>query len=169
MGIIVPDEQEYKQNLGSKNARHHKTVPEKINFELWYDKHYAVREQHGDNDGKREGIEKVAVERLVERVLSHLLYYSSTVKGYTFLNDQQPNPIRTILKDSYSQDQVLTIVAQIHFINLWAYQVTVVTAMCGVEFRISPGQYFVELTSENTSILYRLDNGNVTKVATCEG
>lgn len=169
IGTLVSDELEYKQNLGSKNARLHKTVPEKINFELWYDKHYELRELHGDDEGKREGIDKTAVERLVEKILSHLLYYSSTIKSFSFLNDRQQPAIRTILKDSYSQDQVLTIVAQIHFINLWAYQVTIVTARCGEDFRISSGQYFVELTAENSSTLFRLDNGKITTVASCEG
>lgn len=32
------------------------TNVEKIEFDIWFDKHFYIREQHGDKEGKRDGI-----------------------------------------------------------------------------------------------------------------
>jgi hypothetical protein len=163
---IVKDELAFVENLGSKNAREIKIISEKILFEIWHDKHYVIREQHGDEEGKREGVNNEAVERLIVNSFRHLLFYSARIKGFTFLNHENSAITRTILKDSYSQDESLTVVIQVHFRSFNKYEATVITAKSG-NFALGAGQYYIEFEDENSSVLKRLDNGKITEVFSC--
>ena len=52
----VIDPLAYTNNLCSPNARKIKGFEEVLNIHFWIDKHYANRDQHGDENGKRDGI-----------------------------------------------------------------------------------------------------------------
>lgn len=67
---VIADELEFTKNRCSANAR--KTGVDVLNleFEVWFDKHYFVREQHGDEDGKREGIDFNAIKSLIKTRLN---------------------------------------------------------------------------------------------------
>jgi hypothetical protein len=87
----VKDDRAFTQSLGSKNAKEIKTNPQNINLELWFDKHYCDRDQHGGDDGIKRDICPNTVEALVIKSFKHLLFYSSVVKGFYFFKSSRPS------------------------------------------------------------------------------
>jgi hypothetical protein len=165
--IAVKDDKAYTESLGSKNAREIKTVSEHISLELWFDKHYAVRDQHGSDDGTKRDISSEAVEALVIKALKHLIFYSSTVKGYTFLNhEDHPGTIRAFVKDTIGA-KPLSIVIQAHFKNFSKYQVTVITAIDD-HIRLGSGQQIIEFVGESHSILKKNEGGKEIPILECQ-
>jgi mRNA-degrading endonuclease HigB of HigAB toxin-antitoxin module len=144
----------YTSNLCSQNARMICSVPLKNQVEIWFDKHYNDRIQFGDNNGKREGIENKVVKSLVEKSIDHLLFYSSSIKNFTFLNHNLngDRAIRVILQQEMKESR-LNVVIEAHCDKLHSYEITVKTAMCTDEFKISDGQYVLEINGNNSSIL----------------
>lgn len=167
-GTYTLDEKEFKACLGSKNAREVGTVAEYINLELWYDKHYIIeRNQHPDDNGNQRDVPPEAVEALVRKAFKHLLFYSSAVKTFHFLNHEDSKGIiRTIIKDS-PKNKPLSVACQVHFKNFNRYQFSVITAMDG-DIPLSAGQHFIEFVDESCSILKKFDDGKVTPVFTCQ-
>lgn len=86
LSVAVIDELEFTKNKCSENARKHSNLFESIEFEIWFDKHYHNREQHGDEDGKRHGIENELVINLINKSAMHLIFYSLKVRSFSFLN-----------------------------------------------------------------------------------
>lgn len=165
--LEVNDNMAFMACLGSKNAREIRTVPQNISLELWFDKHYYDRNQHGSDDGTKRNIPPEAVEALVVRSLNHLLFYSSVVRNFIFLNhEDSPSIIRTIIKDS-SGVSPLSVTIQAHFKNFNKYQFTVITAIDD-NLRLSAGQYFIEFIADNHSVLYKFDNNKNTEVFSCQ-
>ncbi|MEP7092949.1 MAG: hypothetical protein ABI793_02745 [Flavobacterium sp.] len=161
----IVDTEAYTQNSASKNARLIKTLSEKINTEFWIDKHYSNREQFGDENGAREGIEIEFVEELVTKSFKHLKYYSLKHKKFSFVNHPPPkfNNLRVTLKQVFKDELTLNIIAEYHFISLNNYEVTVVTAMRKDDFYFSEGQYCIEFT-ENESVLFFKQENKVNKL-----
>ena len=60
-GALLVDPLAYVANRSSENARKIDIQEEKVFVHLWYDKHYCNRFQHGDESGKREGIEPLLI------------------------------------------------------------------------------------------------------------
>ncbi len=90
LGQIIKDELmfdgvAFMQNKSSQNARKSHTIENKLHFDMWMDKHYQIRYQHGDEFGKREGIDPDRVLALVEKSLKHLIIYSTKISE-VFLN-----------------------------------------------------------------------------------
>lgn len=158
----IEDELAFIKNKCSDQARKILINFEEVQVELWFDKHYFNRHQHGDADGKREGIDPKTVETLVQKSLRHLLFYGSTVQGFKFVNYSSLPAARIILQET-SGDSKLNVVIEAHFLNLCHYEVTVKTAMCTDDFRVAMGQYCLELQGDN-SILYRNDNRKMIEV-----
>ena len=88
----IQDELAFLKNKCSDHAKKIFVEIEKVYVELWFDKHYHDRHQHGDEDGKREGISPRIVEALVRKCIKHLLFYSSTVLGFKFINLDASQP-----------------------------------------------------------------------------
>ena len=83
----IIDEQEFKKNKSTDNARHVISAIEPITIDLHFDKHYLDRVQHGDDDGtKREGIEPESIQALVLKSIKHLVFYSCHLSSFTFVN-----------------------------------------------------------------------------------
>jgi hypothetical protein len=171
MGEIVKDEMSFDKNLCSDKARQIELLEEKISFDLWYDKHYLDRAQHGDENGKRDGIEMDAVKKLVSEGLLHLLFYCAKVKGFSFLNHEHPKgerALRIVLQDSYTQSPSLNIIIEIHYVSFNKYEITVKTALCKDIFEFSDGQYAVELFDSGSSRLKLMDRGKVREIYICQ-
>jgi hypothetical protein len=162
---VIVDEEAFRKNRCSDNAKKVFTQVEEITIELWHDKHYHDRRQHGDEQGKRADIDADIVEDLVRRSFKHLLFYSSMVKGFTFLNTEAVvgQPHRIILQQDYNES-VLNVVIQAHFTGINCFEITVITAMCVDSFRIAHGQYVVEIQGDN-SILKKYDNKALCEIA----
>lgn len=162
---IIEDPLELRSNKSSAKARRVFTTVENITIELWFDKHYLDRNQHGDDSGKREGIDYDTVERLIKRSIKHLIVYSTIVKGFNFLNQnvQQPGrPLRVVLQEQ-SEFGFLNVVIEAHYLDIDKYELTVKTAMCKDDYRIPDNEYSIELDG-NGSILKKCDIKTIREV-----
>jgi len=166
---VVVDELAFVKNKCSDVARHIEDIPNLIKISLWHDKHYVDRVLHGDESGPRDGIDYETIKKVVSQSLNHLLFYSSKLDNFKFLNDIQPGfkPIRFLLQQP-SLETTLNIVVEIHFINFNKYEVTVVTAMSTDTFKVSDGQYILEMPEKDFSILKRYTRGNITTISECQ-
>ena len=160
----IEDELAFIENKCSKRARKIFTESEEIQIELWFDKHYHDRAQHGDESGKRTGIDTHLVEDLVLRSFKHLLFYGSVMKGFTFLNHPgiSIGSVRIVLQE-YREGTMLNVVIEAHFLDIRAYEITVKTAMATDEFRVADGQYVLEL-QEDRSVLKKNENGKIKEI-----
>jgi len=155
----------FQQNKSSHKAKRIYTKEENITIELWFDKHYHDRDQHGDDFGKRDGIDNDVVESLVRRSIKHMILYSTLVKGFSFLNkDPQPfgRPLRIVLQEQ-SAYGLLNVVIEAHFIRIDCYEITVKTAMCKDDYKPFDNQYIIELDGDG-SILSKSDTKGVNEV-----
>lgn len=166
---VTVDSLEFTANKCTPNARIVRTVDEQIAIELWYDKHYLDRQQHGDESGRRIGIDTQVVEDLVTRSIKHLLFYGAYIKNFCFLNHGQPigggRAIRIVCQQE-TENGLLNVVIEAHFKALNLYEVTVKTAMCIEDFAISDGQYAIELFSDMSSTLKFMSRGKLNEVFT---
>lgn len=165
MAPIEEDPLEFKQNKSSPKAKRIYTEDENVTIELWFDKHYHDRDQHGDDFGKRDGIDNDVVESLVKRSIKHMILYSTLVKGFTFLNkDYQPHerPLRIVLQEQ-TEFGLLNVVIEAHFIEIDYYEITVKTAMCKDDYKPFDNQYTIELDGDG-SILSKCDMKKVNEV-----
>jgi hypothetical protein len=162
---IIIDTEAYVENSSSKNAKLLKVLTEKIETEFWIDKHYSDRDQFGDDNGAREGIEIEFVEELVTKSFKHLKYYSLKHKKFSFINHppQKFHNLRIVLKQIFENELTLNVIVEYHFVELNKYEVTVITAMRKEDFHFSEGQYCMEFV-ENESFLKFKQQGKVSIV-----
>jgi len=162
----ITDTLEFTKNKCSESARKVISHFENIEVELWFDKHYYVRAQHGDDYGKREGIDIEVVKDLVRSSIKHLYYYSLRIDGFAFINfsDQAKRFFRVLLKENYSGDKTLNVVVEFHFVDFRKYEVTIKTAMREDDFKVSDGQYIIELIDKDTSNLSRKNVNGIQKI-----
>ncbi len=160
----IIDEMGFTANKSSLNARKVFSVVESFKIEGWFDKHYHNRHQHGDDKGKREGIDPNIVQDLVRRSIKFLVQFSATVKGFKFINhlDSTEKGLRIVVREEY-EESMLNLVLQSHYIDATNFEITVITAMKIDGFKIADGQYVVEL-QENGADLYKLDNSRFRKI-----
>lgn len=162
---IEEDPLEFRQNKCSPKAKRIFTEDETVTIDLWFDKHYHDRDQHGDDLGKRDGIDNEVVEGLVRRSVKHMLVYSTLVSGFAFLNrDLKPyeRPLRIVLQEQ-TKHGLLNVVIEAHFIEVDYYEITVKTAMCKDDYKLFDNQYSIELDGDG-SILKKSDKRGVNEV-----
>lgn len=153
--IVVVDELAFIPNKASVNARQINSIKKSFEIHIWVDKHYHKRHHLGEDDGgKREGIDFAAVEELVNSSIEHLLFYSSLVKVFSFLNKEQitGQPNRMLLRKDMN-DTKLNVLIQAHYHEPKVLEVTVVTAMCVNDFRIGDGQYILDIYDDGSSLI----------------
>jgi hypothetical protein len=153
ISVQLQDPLSFISNKASDKARLIKESSEQIKIELWYDKHYCDRNQHGDDNGKREGIDHSVVENLVLDAIKHLLFYSSVVPGFAFINSGKNERASRIVCQREMDEVMLNVVIEVHYKSLCEYEVTVKTAMRVDDFIMSDGQYAVELFGIDNSVL----------------
>lgn len=151
--LPIEDKDAYVRNKCSERARKIGTVKPNFDFNIWFDQHYQVRTQFGDDQGVRPGIEHEKVESLVKKAMNHLMTYSAIVKGFTFINSAPNNGRneRVVLQEDTNYG-LLNVVIEVHLIEVGSYEVTVKTAMCTDSFLLSDGQYAIQII-DNESIL----------------
>jgi hypothetical protein len=162
LDAIAADELQFTKNKCSDNARKHSSLVECVEFDVWHDKHYHNREQHGDDDGKRLGIENDVVNDLIKNSTKHLLYYSLKVKHFSFVNfDPVGRPERIVISQKNDSTPDLNIIVEYHYLSISKYEVTVRTAMCKNGFKYGDGQYKIEINQDDSSTLYRNERGQI--------
>ncbi|GAA3600840.1 hypothetical protein Q4Q39_12395 [Flavivirga amylovorans] len=153
---VIEDPLEFKPNCASKNAQCiHKY--DELKVELWCDKHYHQRRTFGDSKGKREGIEVDGVQELIIDAFKYLLdIYLRGVqfKFINFFDPKKPNNVfnRIVIKKPIG-DNVLNVVAEIHYLETSKFEITVITAMAISDFKVADGQY--SLTIADKSVVLR--------------
>jgi len=162
------DPLQFTKNKASNHARIETTINEKISIDLWFDKHYVDRHQHGDDNGKRDGIDKENVKKLALESLKHLLFYSAYIKNFTFLNhnysgNNSGNSLRIVCQKEID-GELLNAVIEVHFKLLNEFEITVKTAMRNNDFKLSEGQYAIEIFEEDSSVLKQMVKGKIQEI-----
>lgn len=124
----------------------------------------ATGYQHGDEFGKREGIDPDRVLALVEKSLKHLIIYSTHVRGFSFtkIDGSAIDPQKTVLQEEID-GMVLNVVIKAHLIDIHTFEITIITAMCVDDFRIFDGQYVIDIHG-NTSTLLRKESKKMLEI-----
>ncbi len=164
----LPDDKQFIQNRCSPNARKIGTRIESTSIDYWIDKHYHIREQLGDDLGKRNGIEQEKVHPLVQECLKHLIFYSSTVKGFHFLNHNSHaggRMLRIICQQEAEDGEKLNVMIEGHVLGLNEYEITIISAIKKADFQFSDGQYGVELMGQNNSVLLFSSRGSISEIS----
>jgi len=163
----VVDALAFVKNKSSENARPIEMLVEGINIEIWHDKHYAIRQQFGDENGRREGIEQEIVMKLIRGAVKHLFYYSFKVKFFSFISDegQHLRYPRIILQKEDLDGILLNVAIELHCISLDKYEITVFTAMKKDDFKMSQGQFAIQLYGNSESELKKFENGKLLTIS----
>ncbi|TRZ41699.1 hypothetical protein [Robertkochia solimangrovi] len=163
--VAVKDPLEFVPNCASENARKIHVYKE-FEIELWIDKHYHDRKVHGDENGKREGIEENDVSSLIIDSFKYLLEIylrGSKFKFINFFDPSKPGQAkeRIVLK-RFLDDGVLNVVVEVNYIDTSKYEITVITAMQTIEdnFRISDGQYSLCLSTDSINLNRMVNKSN---------
>lgn len=147
---------DFKPNCASDNAKFlHKYT--EFEVELWIDKHYQNRLVHGDDNGKREGINELSVKELIIIAFKYLLDIYLRFPKFKFINffeqGKTSTKERLVLKKVHDNG-TLNVVVEIHYLDTSKYEVTVITAMEIDNFKIADGQYLISFV-ENRVVLKR--------------
>lgn len=164
----VVDPLAFTENASSSNAKKVLVFNEKLNIEIWIDKHYQDRVYSGSDDGSiREGIEYERIEPVLIKSFKHVLYYSLKHKNFVFINHppKKVRNLRLVLKELTEEDSFLNIVVEYHFIDLNTIELTIVTALTNNNFNFSVGQYGIEF-EDNHSKLVQFNSGRLSDIDT---
>ena len=168
VGEVVVDVEAFVKNKSSENAKKISTTAEHIEIDIYFDKHYFDRQQYGDQEGRRDGIENDTVKSLLVEAGRHLFYYSIKNKTFSFVNfEVVPRPERIVLTKEVDGELPLNVVAEYHYLGLNKFEVTLKTAMKIGGFKLSDGQYQLILHPDETSTLMRLEKAKMLLVSEC--
>ena len=157
--ILLHDPLSFMANKASIQARKAAEHQELVLIEIWFDKHYYNRYQHGDESGKRNGIDPDLVKEIIIQSISWLISCSGRYKFFRFLNtDKENDPYHRIVLQKNTKEGLLNIVTEFHWITLRRYEVTVKTAMVTDEFRLSDGQFALRLDDTGCVVLKMENN-----------
>jgi hypothetical protein len=160
----IEDELAYTKNKCSERARKINSINPNLVFDVWFDQHYQIRHQFGDDSGAREGIESKKVESLVLKSMNYLIAYSSFLKIFSFINhDSNGGRANRIVLQEPTDEGILNVVIEAHLIDCDIYEITVKTAMRNDAFKISDGQFALEIF-DNESVLKRMERGRMIEV-----
>lgn len=163
-GALLVDPLEYVANRSSKNARKIDIQEEKVFVHLWYDKHYCNRFQHGDESGKREGIEPLLIRDTIAASIAWLITCSGLYKFFRFLNHKKEGDyFHRIVLQKQTNEGLLNIVTEFHWMELLHYEVTVKTAMVTDTFRLSDGQ-FAFCLNDSGCVIMKMENNKPREV-----
>ena len=154
----IVDDQAYIENACSKNAKKIKHISDNIITEFWIDKHYSIRNQHGDDFGSREGIDLETVEDVINKSFKILKFFNFKNEKFTFVNfpPKKIRPLRIVLKQVFEKDEILNIIVEYNFIELNLYEVTVVTALRKENFTLSDGQYGIVFNFDSVELMFNV-------------
>lgn len=167
--VAIDDQEAFIKNKSSDNVKKIMSISERFDIEVYFDKHYYIRHQHGDQEGKREGIEFESVKHLIVEAAKHLLFYSLRVKGFTFVNFEGiSRPERIVLTQLFDGDSDLNIVAEYHYLSMHKFEVTLVTAMRKDDFYFNDGVFQVKILPDDSSLLLKNEKGKILKISECD-
>ncbi len=168
--IKVYDEFEYRSNKSSSRARIIGEFTDELLLSVWFDQHYVNRNQLGDDNGPRDGIDHSTIKALVIGSFKHLLYYGTRLETFKFLNHENEDgkKRRVVLQDSTNANPQLNVIIEVHFIDFNKYEITVTTAMCKDGFMPFDGDFALELSGHGASILKRNIRSQLKEIHACQ-
>ena len=162
VGEKVLDAEAFVQNRCSDYTKWILTSLEHISIEIYFDKHYFVRLQYGDADGKRIGIDFEDVKKLVIEASRHLFLHASKVRTFSFVNfEAVDRRNRIVLTKMFEDELKLNIVVEYHFLDMNRYEVTLITAIRNEDFYFSDGSFQLGIQVDGSSSVYRNEKGKV--------
>jgi hypothetical protein len=156
---VVFDIAAFYSNKSSDNAKKVFEIIEKIKIDIWFDKHFYNREQFGDESGLREGIDRNTIRILVCNALRFLIHFNLKIKNFKFINYEDSlntRKIRVVLQEKNNNFETLNVITEFHYLFNNSYEVTVITAMCSDDFRISEGQFILEVLEDGAILKQKL-------------
>lgn len=148
---VIEDPLVFKPNCASQNAQCiHKY--DELKVELWCDKHYHQRRTFGDGNGKRDGIEIDGVQDLIIISFKYLLDIYLRGIPFKFVNYFDPkkpnNNFHRIVLKTPTENGILNVVAEIHYLETSKFEITVITAMVIDDFKVADGQYSLMIRND---------------------
>ncbi|QSB27603.1 hypothetical protein [Flavobacterium sp. CLA17] len=159
--IMVVDPEEYIINCSSQKARKIGEIKENLIIHFYIGEHYRNRKQHGEDDGRaREDIEIDVVENLLRKALSHLIFYSLKHKTFKFISYPPPKqkPMSVVLKEIFSDNITLNVVAEFHGLEIGQYEITIRTAMRKDNYEIFDGDHEILFDGESSMLNFKVEN-----------
>jgi hypothetical protein len=96
--------------------------------------------------------------------MNYLIAYSSFLKTFSFINhDSNGGRANRIVLQEPTDEGRLNVVIEAHLIDNDTYEITVKTAMRNDSFKISDGQFALEVF-DNESVLKRMERGRIIEV-----
>jgi hypothetical protein len=94
--------------------------------------------------------------------IRYLILSSAVIRGFKFLNQegQGEPPVRVIIQEMLN-GILPNVVIEVHFLGVNEYEITVKTAICTNEFRLTLGQYALEISDE--AVILKKFEGNKLK------
>ena len=114
----------------------------------------AVRRQHGDDLGKREGIDKETVSQLVKDSFPFLIHFSITNNRFSFISPSETSERkkRVTLQKECDDLILLNVVVECHLLSIAKYEMTIITAMKINGFNVGDGQFALRLFTDGASL-----------------
>ncbi|MFC5282023.1 hypothetical protein [Pedobacter alpinus] len=170
-GDIILDIEAFIKNKSSENARKIQSTKEELEIEIYCDKHYYLRNQIGDENGKRDGIGYEFIEATLLKATKHLIYYALKIRGFAFINFDEGFKSRITLTQHFNDHDIedLNIVVEYHYLSMHKYEVTVITALRKNNFYFNDGSYQIELYSDGTSYINKNEKRKVKEISSFHG
>lgn len=169
-GEIIIDVEAFVKNKSSENVRKVLSSKEEIEIDIYFDKHYYLRNQLGDENGKRDGIGYELVQSTLLKATKHLIYYALKIKGFSFINFENGFKQRiTLTQHFHDESSDLNIVVEYHYLSMHRYEVTVITALRKNDFYFNDGSYQIELYENDGSNLNKNELKKVKEIDSFDG
>lgn len=162
----IKDELAFVENKATAKARKIGEFSLQFDYDIYFDKHYLDRHQHGDDLGKRDGIDTHLVEKLVNAGIEPLIFFSALIKNVTFVNQagmKGNRATRVVLQEDIN-GTMLNVVIEAHYYNPGYYEITVKTAICKDDYEPSDGQYAIEINGDSYT-LRKFENFKLREIA----
>lgn len=158
----VEDPHEFTSNMCGEKAKKAFSYTENVQLEILHHKHYHDRHHIGDEYGKRVGIDPESIESLIRTSVKYLIACCTLFPTFCFVHHSSfGGRASTIVL----QRGTLNVAIQAHYMDVNKIEITVITALLTDGFRLTMGQFALEMHDEGP-ILKRKNNNTVEEIFT---
>ena len=155
----IIDPHAYTANSCTQNARKFHEYSNDLVVELWIDKHCTLRQV------ERSGIDIDTLQNLAIESVKHIIYYQLRLQKFNIVQyPEHRGRDKRVLVQETTDEGVLNLILEYHYLDLCRYEVTMITAMVDDNFGIFDGQYILNIDGES-STLKRKVIGNINDVS----
>jgi hypothetical protein len=143
----IEDPNSYTQNSCSLNARKFHEYSSDLVVELWIDKHCTLRQV------ERSGIDIDTLQNLAIESVKHIIYYQLRLQKFNIVQyPEHRGRDKRVLVQEITDEGVLNLILEYHYLDLCRYEVTIITAMVDDNFGIFDGQYILNIDGESSTL-----------------